>query len=759
MNHGFLDQFTKKVDFNGIELFKDKENNEAFKIFYPHNSSILVFNMNNNYSKEESRSNRCLSYIVAYYLKLLENHFFGFFEEYNVNPNKLEFYIFPESYYKRNKSIKCPDFELNSNLNIKINFVRETQTYNIILVHNMELFNKCMVSETNECERYILKKILGSFFYQFRHDLPNDIVDTYVYLLIDATIPSGVKYVDFPSILNNRLLDYSDPISPVKNLELAYELIIYFLDENEIKPGFYRGNELKKVLNKVYMSAQLQLESELSKFNKEIVYFIYKQIEYFTHKNKFIKLQFGKSAKISKIANDKLKIVKDRIEWSEGLNVEEKVIRHLLETALKVCPEGKKDVTIDDFQNLEILCAICMQIATISDFIYFKLGNYSLKIHEDYTVSWNNVEEYIDGRKHGNAYNEMALNSDIIEYKLNKYSTNTNDLKNDSLKLPHFYLNLDKAFESDFGFKYSDFISMLFMLSVLETQKDEFYPLIYLDEESLIEEIKNVSYLLNIKIPSSIIRNILKFISIDPEGFKESDVFLPNDLKMKRNRFVLRPLIKSKDKDRIFYLYGIESVLFTAEIYDKDIREGKFPYKIENKEGCTEKVKNICKEIKLIKKVIETKLEKELDEKLSELLGKEYVESNLENFHRIANSLEKKPKCGEIDSLAVDKENKIIHVFEAKYINTGKVPQEMGNEMNKFSPEGKYVTKLSEKYNFVSSNIEIFLKKFEISDSEGWQVKSAFVTYDVQISSFSTKNKTKFIRLSQLEDYLSSCKT
>jgi hypothetical protein len=189
------------------------------------------------------------------------------------------------------------------------------------------------------------------------------------------------------------------------------------------------------------------------------------------------------------------------------------------------------------------------------------------------------------------------------------------------------------------------------------------------------------------------------------------------------------------------------------------ILQGRFPYKIVEGKECNEDIKNVCEEIRLIKKERETKLEKQLDEKLCEILGKQYVESNLKNFHRINKNLLRDPECGQIDSLAVDKENKIIHVLEAKYIKTGLVPQEVSNEIKKFfcseSEGGKdYLEKLTKKCNFVSSNIEIVLKHFKLIDFEGWQVKSTFVTNDVQISAFLTKTKIKFIRLSQLEDYL-----
>jgi len=214
----------------------------------------------------------------------------------------------------------------------------------------------------------------------------------------------------------------------------------------------------------------------------------------------------------------------------------------------------------------------------------------------------------------------------------------------------------------------------------------------------------------------------------------------------------MKPLVKFQKNTKDYYLFGIRNVLYILQIYGRRINEGRFPYKLEEEE-------NISKIIKLIKKDIEINLEKELDKKLIEIFGTEYVESRLDNFHRINRSLPKDPECGEIDSIAIDKRNKVVHVLEAKYVKTGIVPQEISNEIKKFfspySDDSKDYTKmLIKKNNFVSDNIDTFLEYFKIHNSKGWKTKPAFVTSETHFTAYLTKNKIKFIRLSKLEEYL-----
>ena len=518
------------------------------------------------------------------------------------------------------------------------------------------------------------------------------------------------------------------------------------LRENGIKPGLYQGKELKDIANKFYKYLQFELESKINKYNKELIFYIYAQIEYFLIENRNIKFNFAKALPTNP------DIVNYRIELSESVIRKENAFRHLLETTLKICPKGKKEITTSDSFDLDALSSSCFTIASISDNINYGLNDYSLKINEDYSYNLSNIEKQIDSEDHWNEYNKRAL--DLDKEYMEIYSKISTDPNYDPFKLPPFYLNLDEAFKIDFGFTFIEFINVLRTMANFnppDMLRDDFDPLMYIDEESLVKEIKRAYHSMNIKIQSSVIKDILNFISIDPELFRESEPFLPTDLKMKKNRFTVRPLIKFREKNETFYLYGSESVHFTADLYNMRIQQGRFPYSIIENE-------NVWDVIKSININIGNRLEKQLDEKLSEIFGREYVVSKLDNFRTIDGiSSRKEFKCGEIDSLAIDKENKIIHVLEAKYIKTGLVPIEMKGEIKKFSPKGKdYTNKLLNKCEFVSNNIKRFLECFKIFDSEGWQVKSAFVTYDVQISAFLTNNKTKFISLSQLEEYLKS---
>lgn len=746
-NNRFSDQFIQmKTVSHEIELYKAKNNNEAFKVTYTKNNSIWIFYQNTDIYSETPNTGSNVAYILSYYLKLLEDEFLDIFKYNGINPD-IEFYIYPIDYFEKNLIKKFPNFQLNSNLNFKIDFIRENRSYKITVVY-LNSFKIDYINEKNECERYIIKKLVESLFYQFCFDMAHDNIQKNAQFFIDETIPYGKRHISYYQT-NERFLEYKDPI-PTSNGEFNFDdLLNEALKKNQIKPGLYKQKELNKILQKMYNFIQLKLESEIKRFNKELITFIYTQIEFLTHQKNTEGLLFGQTAHKNK---DNLNIIDQRIEWFQNLITRNLALRHLIETSLRVCPKGEECVDVKNFQYLEDLSNLAILLASISDNVHFNLQDFCIRVHGDHSFNLYSNDP-IRNNEYLSDYNHMALEVEIQNYKFEQKSneeTLNGDLSSEySSKLPKHYMNLDKAFKEDFGFKYADFIITLACLTCINTSTPLFDPLICLDEESLIKQL--IKFETGSEIDSLTIKKILDFISINTELLTETETLIPSGIKMNRNRFAMNPLIKFKDLDRIFYLYGIASVEFTAITYGKRISEGRFPYKLKNE-------KKVSNEINLIKKSIETKLEQELDQKLCELLGNKNVESRLSNFHRIDRSLQKNPECGEIDSLAVDKNNKIIHVFEAKYVKTGIVPQEIKHEIKKFYSDSKtkkdYSKMLLKKCNFVSKNIDYFLKHFKVENSEGWETKPVFITYETHISGYIPQNKIEFVRLSQLEKYL-----
>ncbi|MCE7700144.1 MAG: hypothetical protein K8E24_015390 [Methanobacterium paludis] len=218
---------------------------------------------------------------------------------------------------------------------------------------------------------------------------------------------------------------------------------------------------------------------------------------------------------------------------------------------------------------------------------------------------------------------------------------------------------------------------------------------------------------------------------------------------MNENRFNIKPLIKFLDNGKTYYSYGVWAVYSAGGIYSNKISTGRFPYQLGENE--------LKKELKTMERLHNKKLEREVDKLASDIFGPENVVSNLEKFKNIDESLPNKPKCGEIDCLAVDKSNKILHVLEAKDVVKARIPKELRNEFNKFfdpSKKNNYSAKLMEKVEFVSKHLELFLKHFNIYDTKGWSIEHAFVTYEVHLSAFHKVNDTEFIPLTKLNEYL-----
>lgn len=131
------------------------------------------------------------------------------------------------------------------------------------------------------------------------------------------------------------------------------------------------------------------------------------------------------------------------------------------------------------------------------------------------------------------------------------------------------------------------------------------------------------------------------------------------------------------------------------------------------------------------------------------------MEASIDNFKRLSASFPRRPKCGEIDLLAINTDIKIIFVLEAKNLTRKLRPYDVRQEINTFFKGKKsLLAKLDEKKKFVEDNVTGILNYFSIKDDKGWKVLESFVVQYNYPSAYYTHKKINFVLLGDLPNFL-----
>lgn len=726
----------------GMDFLIDLEGKCLFSVKFASEDIVVFISVDSNLNELESQLSYNLGYLMAFYLNKFENEFNIIFKDCKIKPGKINFFVFADSYSKRSKMI-------NSNLSNKVSpenplyFTSSSNgdIFEILVIYSLDHLDELFTLENNNAEQFIVKKIIIDLYSKLRSDLKEDEILGKAQNFIEKNIPNGPPGFTFEKLtpINERVVNYGRPLKLSEySKKIVRNLIENFLKYNlNLKPGKYADEKLKQILNELFKFLQSELEKGIKSFNRNLLYDVYTEIEFLRNYRESMEISLGIAQKTYTeydVHEEKAKLLDETVKRHN-------VLQHLLETILKVNSFDGNTYTGLEYEYLEVLSSEACYFALVSDFVHYKVIPYEMIVYDDYSFDLDEKKTF-DGDEYILSQSKKALKYDFVKYNRAK---NLYADENNERGLGPEYDEIEKAFEQEFGFKYTDLLIITFALGVdINPSNNSFWPMVYINQKSLIKEIKNS---IIDDIPTLTIKKVLNFISLPYETFRRQDTFLPNLLRMNENRFSIKPLIKLSNKG-IYYLYGVLAVHSTCGIYAHKIDTGRFPYQLRKGE--------VTKALKKMEKRHNKKLEIKVDNLASDIFGPENVISNLNKFKNIDKSLPNKPDCGEIDCIVVDKSNKILYVLEAKDVMKALSPKELRNEFNKFfDPNDKknYSKKLMKKVNFVSKHLKLFLEYFNVSDDEGWSINHAFVTYEVHLSAFHKVNNIEFVPLTELEEY------
>lgn len=218
---------------------------------------------------------------------------------------------------------------------------------------------------------------------------------------------------------------------------------------------------------------------------------------------------------------------------------------------------------------------------------------------------------------------------------------------------------------------------------------------------------------------------------------------IPSRLIRKKKRFIFFPIIQSGNA----LLYGNESCLVAIQLWSSVILAGIYPLPLDDDEPLKIALNKLHDEADRL-------LEIKAGDIASNVLGKKYVRTRIKNFKGLSKSFPRRPKCGEIDFLAINPKIKLIFIMDAKNYSIKILANDLKNLAKNFFGEKGDLYHLNEKYNFIKKNQSIILDHFKITDKESWSIIKGFIVKKPLKIIFTKDKIVQFVLIDNLKDFL-----
>lgn len=692
--------------------------------------------------------------LYADYLNRLRDPLIKFFKKYNFHfQTKYYIAIYPASYVKRTKKLhflKSYVSQLSKEHPLIVVTRRTSGFWNIrsCVIYDYQYLVDLFAPQENVGERFCFNQLIKSLIRFFDKKASEGEVNCMAEEFINKNIPLGIKgYSQEIFIIDNpKLDDYGrhEDLSKADIAKVSHE-IAEFLAKNGEKPGEYHGAEVKRLNNLIFEFLQKKLENEIKRYNKSLLFYAYKEVELIEGRREASRIQLSMDA--SKYTE--YDVVQRNIETTLEISCVANSAKYIIETVLKIGADGANTINDEAWHYLQAIAVVLHETTIISDYIHHDIVPHTLKISDLFEIEILRGQEVFDQKKFYRVKSEQEVGSAKQTFAKRKeiLGRKQAEVSGDVQPFPYLLQGANKAFKSQFGFFFDNFVTVLFALGRMNLFHRTHFPLSLISEQDLISKLReNIRYSLD----ETEMKKILNFASLNFSTYTPDEELIPTKLLRRKERLNLCPLVYLDSGE---YLYGNQACLGAVHIWFNSISSADFPCALEENSP-------IDKALADLHQHLDKELEKKVEEVAKPVLGQDNVESTIDNFKRLSPSFPAKPDCGEIDLLAVNKSLKRIYILDAKNLNRRIRPYDIRQEMKKFF-EGKksYLTKLTKKEKFIQTNLKEILKHFSIQDDRGWQVSKAFVVNTNYPSAYSPEKSVNFVLLDNLVAYLRGIET
>jgi len=423
-------------------------------------------------------------------------------------------------------------------------------------------------------------------------------------------------------------------------------------------------------------------------------------------------------------------MVKKETEEMPHLDGTSVSIRSLIEIIAANPPDGKKNVSLDDFDRLLAITNRLIHFGMVSDHIRYGIVDFSVNLLQSGKVTIDHSNEiwakFYESKTSEYVYQSTEHHADFYADFQGK-STPSNDM-----------LVQENVFKKEFGLTLTEIVSFFNALTEIGLQSPESVAILSLSEFK--EVIKNMLSWGDDQIDCAI--RIFSLSprekwEIPPDGFSKNDIW-----PWRYNRslsFLRRPLVISRKPDEKIYWGPRHADEAGRELYSL-IHSGRYNTEKSSKE-MKEYVGKIVNEnghefTKAVKKWFEINTDWLVDYEIPIKPGKDFNSDT---------------DLGDIDVLLIDKQKKRLFSIECKDINFGRSPHEINQEIERFIEDKKsYVQKHKNRELWLSNNIESINRKYSLG-YESMEIISCIIT-SVEIPTPYLKDSSmKFISYFKLK--------
>jgi len=643
-----------------------------------------------------------LSYWLWQLTPELKNHL----EILGANPIKVS-YILDCEYCWKNISLENTA-EGNQEINFTVTFEG-----NEILFHLPPSIISFFSRIDNEGERLIIRELLKSFgSFLVSRGKQDTISDDRCCEIIEKIAPLGLKKKFL--LLNTTLQTSLNP----KNLPR-----VRLLQQHDINQQMENLNEIITKISQLIHETTDPKSKNITVCNS-LVKFYYQRllsaIAPFSAHNLLSTLIGYHEAVCYSRANKRLTIptaiacfygieemIKKETEEMPHLDGTAVALRTLIEIIAANPPDGKKEISLDDFDRLLAITNRLIHFGMVSDHIKYGIVDFSVNLLQSGKIKIDSSNE-IWGKFYESKTSEFVFQS--TEHHADFYR----DFQSKT-EPPEDISTQEIAFKSEFGLSITEIISFINALVELGLQSPESVAVLSLSEfKEVVKHIlswEDEQIDCAIRVFSLTPREIWE---IPPDGFSERDIW-----PWRYNRslsFLRRPLVISRGPAVKIYWGPRHAEEAGRELYSL-VHSGCYNTEKSSKE-MKEYVGNIINEnghgfTKAVKKWFETNTNWIVDSEIQIKTGKEFNSDT---------------DLGDIDVLLIDKQKRRLFSIECKNINFGRTPHEINQEIERFIDDKKsYVQKHKNREMWLRDNIALISRKYSL-DYQSMEIASCIIT-------------------------------
>ena len=402
---------------------------------------------------------------------------------------------------------------------------------------------------------------------------------------------------------------------------------------------------------------------------------------------------------------------KDKIwkDFNESQRVT-KALKFLIEYVSAQPPLGKELLGEYEYEEILAICSLIIEWAYNNDLFRYKIFNTPIEILKSDRIGIKKDE-----------YNEMG--STMLNARIKEFEYNSIGKWNEIMVKNQFESNeLDKAFDSEKGFTFSEFLKVCYNLILIgEEQKGEIKK--FECDKLAITIHKQLKEIEDVKI-----QKVLDYICLEkrdnflipPDGFRKEDIY-----PWRFNRelsFTRRPLIKRDNE----YIWGNRNIFHMTMFTMNLISDGKFKAKSGEMNKYIGKISKDRGQAfnESVFNILNTFPELIVDKNLKKINKKKIVD-------------EENKDLGDIDILYIYNKEKKIVVGEVKDFKLSKNPYEIYCEYKEMFEDSinkkSYSTKLKRRAEWAKNHIEDIKLQYSLK-GDNWKIYKVFIVNEHLVS-------------------------